>query len=690
VHGRLMVSSPADSSSSVTFAMGDQAAPSEMVRCASSPSFSLRRQATMGSMAVLERRRARGVQAGEKLRRPAKASKKLNIQYIALAEDTHSVGAEKFPTWSEIGNMNEKRKTLLSLARNTTPIDTVTRLGLVGRTVLPRLAKHPLFWCVVATFGGSATASRLGYHGDVEEVAGMLEGGGTFVAFMIIFYVGYCYERYNAQFADVQRIMNCITNSCMAARVTFVDSEETLRMWRYLNMLHVSAYCGLTTSLTLENFFLPVCERHHLLGEGEMRAEELASIHKIELDEKGSRACSMFAVWCFEVIKGETTRSSEISPPVHARMQAVVEELTDHIKNLFAYRFQVLPFIYTHLVSMSSTIYLLFTAFTKGQYFDEEADYGYGIVLPCLGVLMITLATYGLLEVGNTILDPFGDDPEDFALLHFVEFTIAASYEAIQIEKCGKRLKERTDFYDPEEIAAARRIVSKVIRRNRFLSSIQELLDNNRLLASQGPSCTKGLRASTTSPSESVASKSSMPSPNIAARVSPADSVATTIASTSPTQGNESFSYQNEGAYVPAHQQVLARGNSIKFVEETSGDDSLLIPTIRNASTGAGGQAISANDSSPPVPNAFAQRRKPRARRPRTEGANRSEGDGAGSEHPGRATSKSPPADGSPGKESRESTLTRGGRSRQYIGEPGSLHPQRGSQTDVATDSMSC
>ena len=49
-------------------------------------------------------------------------------------------------------------------------------------------------------------------------------------------------------------------------------------------------------------------------------------------------------------------------------------------------------------------------------------------------------------QVGHTIVDPFGDDPEDFAILHFVEFTIAASYEAIQIEKCGKRLKERREI----------------------------------------------------------------------------------------------------------------------------------------------------------------------------------------------------------------------------------------------------
>ena len=32
----------------------------------------------------------------------------------------------------------------------------------------------------------------------------MLEGGGTFVAFMIIFYVGYCYDRYQKQVGDPQ------------------------------------------------------------------------------------------------------------------------------------------------------------------------------------------------------------------------------------------------------------------------------------------------------------------------------------------------------------------------------------------------------------------------------------------------------------------------------------------------------
>ena len=40
--------------------------------------------------------------------------------------------------------------------------------------------------------------------------------------------------------------------------------------------------------------------------------------------------------------------------------------------------------------------------------------------------------------------DSFGSDPEDFAILHFVEVTCCSSHEAIEIESCGLRLKDRT------------------------------------------------------------------------------------------------------------------------------------------------------------------------------------------------------------------------------------------------------
>ena len=93
---------------------------------------------------------------------------------------------------------------------------------------------------------------------------------------MIIFYVGYCYSRYNEQFDDVQHIMHAIVNVTLMARANFSDRDEVHRLWRYLNLMHASAYCGLTDYLTEENFFLPICDKHHLLDEGIIKEEELA------------------------------------------------------------------------------------------------------------------------------------------------------------------------------------------------------------------------------------------------------------------------------------------------------------------------------------------------------------------------------------------------------------------------------
>ena len=119
------------------------------------------------------------------------------------------------------------------------------------------------------------------------------------------------------------------------------------RLWRYLNMLHAAAYCGLTDELTEGNFLyaltsrllglrtsmaallrllrrrlrrlqlhpslppdkpniplpplsprssFPACDKFGLLSQGEVQDEELAAINRIRIDDSGSRACSMFEV----------------------------------------------------------------------------------------------------------------------------------------------------------------------------------------------------------------------------------------------------------------------------------------------------------------------------------------------------------------------------------------------------------
>ena len=97
--------------------------------------------------------------------------------------DASGLKPEDEPTYEELVALNTKRTKLLSLARDTSPIDTLLRLRLLPRTVVPRLTKHPLTYFIFLTYGIAATATRLSGI-DAETLATVtesLEGGGTVV-----------------------------------------------------------------------------------------------------------------------------------------------------------------------------------------------------------------------------------------------------------------------------------------------------------------------------------------------------------------------------------------------------------------------------------------------------------------------------------------------------------------------------
>ena len=128
---------------------------------------------------------------------------------------------------------------------------------------------------------------------------------------------------------------------------------------------------------------------------------------------------------------------------------------------------QVLPFLYTHMVSLSCTIYLMGSAFLRGAAFTPEADLPGGLIIPLIYVVLTNLTIYGLLCVGDTVFDPFGDDYEDFAVLRFIEHTATASYEATldfpslpfphlfcSHRPCSHQALYCEEFEPPEEFAA--------------------------------------------------------------------------------------------------------------------------------------------------------------------------------------------------------------------------------------------
>lgn len=62
---------------------------------------------------------------------------------------------------------------------------------------------------------------------------------------------------------------------------------------------------------------------------------------------------------------------------------------------------QVLPYIYTHLVSFGVAFYLVSLAFLKGLFFTPGASFAFGFVLPLVSLLLIVSTFLGLLSIGQ-------------------------------------------------------------------------------------------------------------------------------------------------------------------------------------------------------------------------------------------------------------------------------------------------
>ena len=414
-------------------------------------------------------------QVNKLVRRPPPKPKGMTgIEYVPLVANKDKDGSKI--THDAVKKMDKRRKALLALARNTSAINTLWKLHLMPRTVIPKIFKKPMIWALLSTFVLGAMLQRFGAFtaqqlGEAEALMDM-GGLGTTVAFMTVFYTGYCYTRSQNQFDDIQTMMHAINNVCIVARTSFGDDFEIRRLWRYLNLLHAAAYCGITASATQSNFFDPLRMKYGLEGEGYNRDEEEKLIKALDIDGNGMRVCSLYLVWSFEVVQGEAVRGS-IGEATQTYLQGEIAKIGVSIQRLYAYRYQVMPFVYTHLVSFACFIYLGCSGFLSGFQFGPESSWTFGLGVPAAFYAIKIFTTFGLFEVGEVILDPFGDDPEDFALLHFVESTVCASWECISVQRLLPRMAEQVEYYRAKELLAAKKIIKKLVERYRWRKMIE-------------------------------------------------------------------------------------------------------------------------------------------------------------------------------------------------------------------------
>lgn len=199
-----------------------------------------------------------------------------------------------------------------------------------------------------------------------------------------------------------------------AARV-LLPAVACRQLFIHLNLMHVSAYCALTPVYTYRNFMTTFCKLHHIeYPEHEKFFEDV--------DTAGGTHYNTCCTWAQGVIH-EAMMEGHCHHQVFHNIQAEITQLRSHFNALFAYQFQVIPFSYSHLVSAACFFYLLGLCVLKALRFRPEAAVIGGLVLPALSFMIALMVTFGLIEIGQCIADPWGNDPEDFAVPRFLHST---------------------------------------------------------------------------------------------------------------------------------------------------------------------------------------------------------------------------------------------------------------------------
>merc|ERR1719433_1815583 len=206
-------------------------------------------------------------------------------------------------------------------------------------------------------------------HFDVFEVSPPDTGGlGLFVSFLVVFYVSQCFSRFYNQYFACTSCRGRIFDACCLIRTGLKDKEVQLRLWRYISLIHISGYCGLTPVFDRDNLFFPMCDKYGLLT-----PEEKDVINE-QFDVDNGGACNRgMVIWALDEIT--KARENQWLSPFDAMMiRDHILQLRAGFGKLYDYSEQGIPFAYSHLISLTSAMYMWTYAFSKGALYKPDGE----------------------------------------------------------------------------------------------------------------------------------------------------------------------------------------------------------------------------------------------------------------------------------------------------------------------------
>ena len=330
---------------------------------------------------------------------------------------------------------DDKRKHLLLLTRRADPLFAVFDVRHIGFTALPRVLFSLNFLIITVAYTSTAVLTRIGKwpfpdsEDTVDDDMRAFDGMELLVTFNLVFYFGYCYNRFWQQLELAMKCKNAISAVCSVARASSLNSEDLQDLWKWLNLAHICGYVGLSAVYTRVNLLEGVAKRHNLLGR---KSHELQRINDLDLDNSRTPvAYGEFLIWVLRIID-LGTQEGTVSHASAENMQQAILQMRMGMTGLFDLQFHVIPFCYVHLVALLTNCYLVVIAVAKGRLFAPDATLGRGLIFPLLALSFLAISCLSLVEIGGRMQNPIGGDEEDLPVHHLVERTCQLSKELIE------------------------------------------------------------------------------------------------------------------------------------------------------------------------------------------------------------------------------------------------------------------
>ncbi|XP_077863050.1 LOW QUALITY PROTEIN: bestrophin-3-like [Saccoglossus kowalevskii] len=247
------------------------------------------------------------------------------------------------------------------------------------------------------------------------------------VSFVLGFYVSVIIHRWWDQFLAIPWPDRLVYN--VAAHVDGDDESGRIfrrTMVRYVNLSTLLLFRSVSQSVKKR---FPTLD--HVVNGGFMTEEERKSYEEIPSQHaKYWVPC----IWFINLVRLARVDGRIASAPAVKSIIDEVNRFHDQCDEIFGFDWVSVPLVYTQVVTIAVYTYFLACLFGR-QYLQPDAGYqskgrNADLYIPVFTLLQF-LFYFGWLKVAEDIMDPFGEDDDDFEMNLMVDRNLQLSYLAV-------------------------------------------------------------------------------------------------------------------------------------------------------------------------------------------------------------------------------------------------------------------